>query len=101
MLHLAKKLTLPIFISKANASSYYEIKQQFYDIVEVLQKSSTDCNFNYIEGTHHCHLNTPENIAPLLNAFIKKHGVQDRTIGGMTEDIVVEKKKPVVLFGDS
>ncbi|CAH1115620.1 unnamed protein product [Psylliodes chrysocephalus] len=88
MVKLAENMKMPIFVMKASESSYYEKKEKYYQVLDVLKKASIDCDFHYVEGRHHLHLNNPEKISSLLNDFIQRHNVQDRSIGGIKEDII-------------
>lgn len=85
--NLTKSMTCPAFIGKAISGSYYEVKKNFYDVLDVLKKSSIDCQYHRLEGTHHFHLNNPEELAKLITAFIDKHNVADRGVGGIKEEI--------------
>ncbi|XP_066139697.1 probable serine hydrolase isoform X1 [Euwallacea fornicatus] len=87
----AQNITCPIFMSKHKQGSYYEIKQNFYDVLDVLKRNSRDCDFHYINGTHHGHLNDPAELAGLISNFIRKHNIEDRSIGGITPDIIVNE----------
>ncbi|CAH2003462.1 unnamed protein product [Acanthoscelides obtectus] len=86
----AQYMTSPICIIKAKGSSYYEIKENFYTVLDVLKRTSRDCDFQYVEGTHHVHLNYPERVAGIVNSFIERHNVADRASGGMVEKMVVQ-----------
>lgn len=86
----------PIFIAKAKKGSYYEVKENFYQVLDVLKRTSVDCDFHYVEGTHHMHLNNPEDVAELLVNFIRRHNTEDRSIGGITDEIIVDKRESQV-----
>lgn len=86
-------MTSPILIAKAKGGSYYEVKQNFYEVLDVLKQTSRDCDFNYVEGSHHVHLNNPENLANMINNFINRHNTEDRSLGGIREEIIVDKPK--------
>ncbi|KAL1491036.1 hypothetical protein ABEB36_011693 [Hypothenemus hampei] len=88
----AQKVTCPLFISKCKDASYYEDKQNFYETLDVLKRSSADCDFHYINGSHHVHLNSPEELALLLSKFLEKYYVVD-TQGGLKEEMIVREKE--------
>lgn len=69
----AKKLTMPVFLSKGRESSYYEKKEYFEEVVEVVQKTSSDFRYYMVPGTHHHHLNTPESVSGLVSEFLNKY----------------------------
>ncbi|XP_050310302.1 probable serine hydrolase [Anthonomus grandis grandis] len=93
----AQHITCPIFISKCKEGSYYEVKNNFYEVLDVLKRSSSDCDFHYVEGTHHVHLNAPDEVAGLLNKFILRHNTEDRTIGGLKDEMVVREDQDLSL----
>lgn len=90
LIEYAQYITAPIFIAKAKGGSYYEVKENFYEVLDVLKRTSTDCYFNYVEGTHHVHLNNPENVAELMVNFIRRHNIEDRSIGGIRKEIILD-----------
>lgn len=91
-------MTCPIFIGKAKEGSYYEVKENFYQVLDVLKRTSLDCDFHYLEGTHHMHINNPQDVGGLLVDFIRRHNIEDRSIGGITNEIIVEKKKSEIIL---
>ncbi|RZC41843.1 serine hydrolase [Asbolus verrucosus] len=84
----AKHMTCPMLIAKAIGGSYYEVKENFYQVLDILKVSSVDCQYHRLEGTHHFHLNNPEILSHVINKFIEKHNVQDRSVGGIKEEMV-------------
>lgn len=92
----AQSMTLPMFITKSNGHSL--INQNFHAILEILQKTSADCAFHCVEGTHHEHLNNPEKFAELLNGFLTKHVTEDRAIGGVVDDLIYNRNNPMTVF---
>lgn len=86
----AQYMVCPIFIAKAKGGSYYEAKENFYEVLDVLKRSSVDCDFHYVEGSHHVHLNHPEVVAPLIRQFIQRHNIEDRSVGGIKDEIIDE-----------
>lgn len=89
----AQYMVCPIFIAKAKGGSYYEAKENFYEVLDVLKRSSLDCDFHYVEGSHHVHLNNPEVVGPLIKQFIQTHNIEDRSIGGIKDEIIHDIKK--------
>jgi pimeloyl-ACP methyl ester carboxylesterase len=84
---LAKLINCPVFIGKAIGGSYYEVKQNFYEVLDILKESSVDCQYHRLEGSHHIHLNNPEVLADLIQKFIDKHDSADRSVGGIKEEM--------------
>lgn len=73
MKEAAKKLTMPVFLSRGKESPDYERKEYFEEVVEVVRKSSSDFRFYMVPGTHHHHLNTPESVSGLVSEFLNKY----------------------------
>lgn len=69
---LAKKLNMPHMFIKAKSSPYYERKEYYNQVVDIL-KTNKDFELHYIDSTHHLHLTEPEKIAPIISEFIEKH----------------------------
>ncbi|XP_050309387.1 probable serine hydrolase [Anthonomus grandis grandis] len=93
LIEQAQQITCPIFMSKSKGAGYYEDKNNFYEVLEVLRQSSSDCEYHYVEGTHHVHLNAPKVLAELLNKFLERHITKDRSVGGLKEEMVVQEEQ--------
>ncbi|KAH8415739.1 hypothetical protein KR222_011732 [Zaprionus bogoriensis] len=72
VLEMASRIKTPYMFVKALQAPYYEDKKYYNHALEVLRKNPL---FEYyeVEGSHHVHLNEPEKVAPLINAFINKY----------------------------
>ncbi|XP_047496284.1 probable serine hydrolase [Penaeus chinensis] len=66
----ASNMSCEVLNIKAKNGLDYEPKEIYYGAVEALKKTAPRVQFEEVEGTHHLHLNTPENIASLINEFI-------------------------------
>ncbi|RZC34479.1 Abhydrolase 6 and/or Hydrolase 4 domain containing protein [Asbolus verrucosus] len=84
----AYRVTPPLCMIKFTESGYYEEKQNFYEILEVLKKTSKDPRVHYVDGPHHTHLNNPETVNNLINNFVGTHNTEDRSVGGIKSDII-------------
>ncbi|KAK9881768.1 hypothetical protein WA026_017286 [Henosepilachna vigintioctopunctata] len=69
----ASRISCPIFMCKAEKVSYFEPKENFYAVVDILKQSSMDFDFHMLDGTHHLHLNEPEKIGSLMKCFLNKY----------------------------
>lgn len=98
LIEYAQYMKSPIFIAKAKRASYYEVKENFYEVLDVLKRTSSDCDFHYVDGTHHMHLNNPEHLAHLIVDFIRRNNVEDRSIGGITDEIIVNNNNVSVVL---
>lgn len=70
-IELAKRLNMPHMFMKASQSPYWERKQYFDEIVDIL-KQNPSFEFHTVDSTHHLHLTEPEKVAPLISDFIEK-----------------------------
>lgn len=68
----AKKLNMPHIFFKALNSPYYERKEYYDEVIEIL-KGNKNFEAHVIDSTHHVHLTEPEKIAPIISSFIEKH----------------------------
>ncbi|KAG5890120.1 hypothetical protein JTB14_027787 [Gonioctena quinquepunctata] len=92
LVEYAQRITMPIFLIKAKDASYYEMKENYYEVLDILKRTSVDCDFHYVPGKHHVHLNQPECIADLMRNFIRRHNTEDRGKGGIRDDILLQAK---------
>lgn len=83
------RLTCPTLMIKALRAGFVEKKEY---ALEVLDKLKTFKNFEYheVDGTHHVHLNNPEMVEGIINAFIRKYDVGDRALGNVTVESIKE-----------
>ncbi|XP_062132240.1 probable serine hydrolase isoform X1 [Drosophila sulfurigaster albostrigata] len=72
VLEMAARINVPYLFIKALQAPYYEDMKYYNATLDVLRKNP---QFEYyeVEGSHHVHLNEPEKVAPLINAFINKY----------------------------
>lgn len=80
LVECAKKLTMPVLLTKINKPNYWEKKKYFEEVFEEVKKASKDFRFYRVEGTHHVHLNNPERISGILTSFLKDYYTGDCTI---------------------
>jgi len=69
---LAKKLNMPHIFLKALNSPYYEPKNYYDEVIDIL-KGNKNFEHHVVDSTHHMHLTEPEKVAPIISAFIEKH----------------------------
>ncbi|ENN73370.1 hypothetical protein HUJ04_000184 [Dendroctonus ponderosae] len=92
----AHHITCPIFLCKSTEGSYFEEKENFYQVLDVLRRSSAHCDFQYVEGTHHAHLNQPEGLAPQLRQFLARRSPAEPQVGLNGARLVSETEDPRV-----
>ncbi|XP_042870304.1 probable serine hydrolase [Penaeus japonicus] len=66
----ASNMSCEVLNIKAKNGLDYEPKKIYIGTIEALKKTAARVQFDEVDGTHHLHLNTPENIAPIINEFI-------------------------------
>lgn len=71
-IELAKKLNMPQMFIKALHSPYYEKKEYYDEIIDIL-KENKNFEHHVVDSTHHLHLTQPELVAPIISTFIEKH----------------------------
>lgn len=69
---LAKRLKMPHLFIKALHSPFYERREYFDEVIDIL-KENKDFECHTVDSTHHLHLTEPEKLAPILTEFIEKH----------------------------
>ncbi|KAH1000145.1 hypothetical protein HUJ04_000072 [Dendroctonus ponderosae] len=92
----AHHITCPIFVSKSTEGGYYEKKEHFYQVMDVLKRSSAHYDFHYVEGTHHAHLNQPEGLAAPLREFLARRSPAEPQAGLNGARLVSESEDPRV-----
>lgn len=99
LLLYVKRIKSPLFLAKAVSANSVKHNEQFYDVLPILQENNQDLDFHIVEGTHHVHLNDPEQVAYILNKFIHKHSAGDRTcIQISKETFVSEEEDPRIKY---
>jgi pimeloyl-ACP methyl ester carboxylesterase len=69
---LAERLNMPYLFIKARHSPYYDGKENFDQVIESMKKNPK-FELEFVDGTHHVHLNDPEKVAPSISRFLEKH----------------------------
>lgn len=83
------RIKCPIFLAIPKGSPFYNEKfKKFTEnyIQQFQEKENTEVHF--IDGTHHVHLNNPEYIQHLIHQFLTKYDREDRSIGGIRNEII-------------
>lgn len=89
ILEYAKRIKCPMMFMKATNSPYFEDKQNFIDVVEILKTHNKYFQLVSVQGTHHVHINNPELVAPLVLNFLDKYYAStDRSAASLHQNIV-------------
>ncbi|XP_011300472.1 probable serine hydrolase [Fopius arisanus] len=73
MVAMAKRLTCPYYVIKGESSRYKEKKELYFEVLKVLETTSSDFMFRTVPGTHHFHMKNTSHLADLINPFIQQH----------------------------
>ncbi|GLV44522.1 uncharacterized protein CBL_10327 [Carabus blaptoides fortunei] len=93
LLEYAKRIKCPMLFIKAADGPYFENKQNYDDVVQVLETHNKCFQHASVPGTHHVHINNPERVAPLvLDFFDKYYASTDRTAPSLNQDIVLRRQ---------
>lgn len=69
---IQRVITCPYLVLKASVTPFYE-ENYWSNVLEILNKSSSDLRFKVLEGCHHMHLTKPQMVADEINPFLQKH----------------------------
>lgn len=79
-LDLAKQLKMPFMFIKALQAPYFEKKEYFDQVVDLLKVNNPYFEMHTVEGSHHVHLSNPERVAPIVTAFLSKYWSKDEDV---------------------
>ncbi|XP_045473393.1 probable serine hydrolase [Harmonia axyridis] len=97
----ASVITRPVFVCKAKHNVYYGPKDHFHSVLDVLKKSSEDCDFHFVDGTHYLHLNDPDVVGAHIKTFLNKHHViEDSNLNG-TSLFCESQPSPLEMFTEN
>lgn len=69
----AKRIKVPYLFIKAKGSKYFEDKKYLHEVIDMLKANNPHFEWHLVDGTHHLHLTTPENISQRIVEFFNKH----------------------------
>lgn len=69
----AKRIKVPYLFIKAKGSKFFEDKKYLDEVIDTLEANNEYFEWHMVDGTHHLHLTTPENISEIISIFLKKH----------------------------
>ncbi|KAK6620266.1 hypothetical protein RUM44_006667 [Polyplax serrata] len=73
LIEASKNIKCPVLSIRATDGFLYGSTKKLYELTNDNVKAS--CSYfehHDVAGTHHSHLNTPENVAPIINNFLEK-----------------------------
>lgn len=78
-LNLSKSIKAPLLIIKAPNLKFQVLNEYYFGIIKKMKTSIEILEDLEIEGTHHLHLVTPENVAGPISDFVVKYDTKDRS----------------------
>lgn len=79
VLEASSRVKFPILLAMCDHSPFFKHRKQADECLQIVEKNSCDYEFHIVNGTHHAHLNKPEEVSKILYPFIEKYGKEDRT----------------------
>lgn len=70
LLELASRIKCEVLNIKFKQGMYYEKREYYQQTLDILKSSAKSVQYHEVEGSHHGHLNTPENIVELVRQFL-------------------------------
>lgn len=70
-LELAQRITATYLFIKSDDSQFSESRKNIKETIEVM-KQNTKIQVNYVNGTHHVHMNHPKRISGIISDFLRR-----------------------------
>jgi pimeloyl-ACP methyl ester carboxylesterase len=70
LIELASRIKCEVYNIKAKGGMYYEKRSYYQETMDVIKKNAKKMEYYEVEGTHHVHLNTPENVVDIIQKII-------------------------------
>lgn len=70
LLELASRVKCEVLNIKFKKGPYYEKKEYYQQTLDIVRQSAKRLEYHEVEGTHHGHLNNPENVANIVENFL-------------------------------
>lgn len=67
----AEKIHCPYLNIRAKSGLKWDYPNHYQEVLDIIKKSSTQFEYHEVEGSHHVHLNNPENVFPIIKNFLK------------------------------
>ena len=72
MRHISSEIKCPHLIIKAKQGNLYELSENVKEVLDIYKDSNPLFKKIDVEGNHHVHLNTPQNVWPHIEDFLGK-----------------------------
>lgn len=68
---LARSITCPVCFIKGDPGGDYEPRENYDKIIDLIRTSSERVEYHTVPGTHHFHLNNPQQVASIITRFLE------------------------------
>lgn len=72
-MELAKRIKCGHMHIRAKGSRIVGSKEEYFEVVDYLQKNNPKFEYHVVDGTHHVHLTAPEVVKGIMSDFINKY----------------------------
>lgn len=72
-LNIGSKIKAPHLFMKATKGPYYESKESFFEMIDLLKKTNPNFEFSEVDSEHHVHLVDPTKVNGKVSEFITKY----------------------------
>ena len=69
----AQEIKCPFLLIKADRGPYYENKSRAEEFIELYKNNNKSFEYVEVEGSHHVHLNEPEEVIGPIKDFLTKY----------------------------
>ncbi|XP_059484876.1 probable serine hydrolase isoform X3 [Neocloeon triangulifer] len=68
---MARRISCEVLSIKFKQAPYYEDPKYCNGILEIIRNNAKRLEYHEVDGSHHGHLNNPENVAPIVKNFLR------------------------------
>lgn len=70
LIELASRIQCEVLNIKGRQGMFYEPKEYYQQTLDLVRATASRLEYHEVEGSHHVHLNNPENLAHIVTAFL-------------------------------
>lgn len=70
---ITRYIKCPYLVIQSDIKMHMEDLKYYYEILDILRKSSSDCQYHLVPGTHHIHLTDTQAVAKVIDPFLEKY----------------------------
>ncbi|KAF4519380.1 hypothetical protein B566_EDAN008688 [Ephemera danica] len=72
VLQYASQIRCEVLNIKGKQGTAFDSEEQYHKVLDAVRASAKRLEFHEVEGTHHLHLNNPENASPIIHNFLQR-----------------------------